>query len=200
MENKKYVEYAGDIHQSGNHLLALINDILEISKAVAGKFELTEQEFDVEKALAESVGMQETQIVQKNIRLDILVQRNLPPFCGDELRVRQIFLNRLSNAVKLTPENSLVTIDAFLDEGGLGIYISDTGMGISLEQQDQVFEEFSRTDSDRVRAIKGTGLGLPMSKMPAQLHGGSMALKSELNVGTTSQVWFPKDWLVSLAA
>jgi len=200
IENPKYVEYAEDINQSGNHLLSLINDILDISSAAAGKLDLQEQEFDVEDAIRDCVTMLEPQMKEKNIRLDMLIQDNLPAMRGDERRIRQIFINILSNAVKFTPNDGLLTVDAFLDDGGLGIYVSDTGIGIGPDEIDRVFEEFSRTGSERVKQIEGTGLGLPMSKLLTELHGGSLALKSEVNVGTTVQVWLPGDRLVSLAA
>jgi len=196
--NAEYKGYCRDIHQSGLHLLKLINDILDISKIEAGKLELYEEEFDPAKAIESCIRLINERAVSSNIDLAVKVQQGLPQIRADERKVKQILINLLSNAVKFTPEGGQVTVEAEAGpDTGLKISVSDTGIGISEEDFAIILTPFGQVDSTLSRRYDGTGLGLPLAKTLTELHGGTLEIESSVGSGTTVTILFPPRRLVA---
>ena len=188
--NAKQKERIQDINLCGTHLLQLISDILEFSKGEAGKLELNEESFDMHELVKESLRMMNEKIKAKSINLVVDIAPNLPLMQGDKRKIRQILLNLLSNAVKFTPEDGSIKTAAKLDQhGNMNLIVADTGMGIAEEDIPTALSVFGQVH--RSSAHEGTGLGLPLCKMFAELHGGKMALVSAVGEGTTVRVIFP---------
>ena len=177
----RYRDYATDIHGAGQHLLSLINDILDLSKAEAGKLELHVEPVDLADLIRESTRLMSERAAQQNLRLTLDIAA-LPPLLIDRLRTKQILLNLLSNAIKFTPEHGSVSVKADLDQAGrVVICVRDTGIGIAPEKIALAFEPFRQIDSTLARKFEGTGLGLPLVKTLIELHGGDVTLESGLN-------------------
>jgi two-component system cell cycle sensor histidine kinase PleC len=185
-----YRDYAADIHASGSHLLGLINDILDLSKIEAGKFELREQEFDLHDIAQIAVRMIALRIEQKRIRLSVAIPQGLTVW-GDPHAFKQIALNIASNALKFTPEGG--TIDCWLtrDDGFLTIHVRDSGCGIRQDDLERVFESFGQGRHDVAQADKSTGLGLPIVRGLMRAHGGDATLISEVGKGTEVRLTMP---------
>lgn len=186
--------YAADIHRSGTHLLALINDILDLSKAEVGKVEMNDSIIDLRNLISSSVGMIRPRADEAAIQLVIDIPPDVPLLRADERKLKQILLNLLSNAVKFTTDGGTVTV-ALIEEtsGDLIITVTDTGIGIAPDKIEQVFEPFVQLDSSLARKYEGTGLGLSLSRRLVQLHGGSLSLESELGAGTITRIRFPSE-------
>ncbi len=194
----QYQEYAGDIRESGMHLLGLINDILDFSRMEAGMLELADQEVDVAELIASSVRMLKRRALDGKIKLVVRTGKTLPHLRGDERRIRQILLNLLSNASKFTPDGGSVSITADADEKrGMRIRVVDTGIGIAKKDIDKVLAPFGQVRNRTTRIIEGTGLGLPLTKTLVEKHGGELDLKSRPGQGTTITIRFPSDRLVA---
>ncbi|MEC4687820.1 MAG: HAMP domain-containing sensor histidine kinase [Nitrospirota bacterium] len=192
--NSKYVDYARDINGAGNHLLNVINDILDIAKIEVGQLELEEDVFDVDESLCICLKMLADQSQKNSVQLERTGLDSLPSLRGDEKKFKQIVINLLSNAIKFTPEGGQVSLGAEIDaHGDLKVTISDTGIGIAAEDLDKVMTPFAQVDSAHSRKHQGTGLGLPISKALSELHGGSFTMASEPGVGTTVTVCFPAE-------
>jgi len=190
--NKRYVEYARDIHSSGIHLLSIISDILDLSKIEAGRRELYESIVDLYDATESSMRLVRGRAENGNIKLVNAVPRDTPRITADERSVKQILLNLLSNAVKFTREGGCVTVRAARREDGrLAVSIEDTGIGIAAENIGLVLAPFSQVDSSLSRRYEGTGLGLPLVKSLIELHGGELMITSELGCGTAATIIFP---------
>ena len=187
-----YFEYAGDINNAGHHLLAIVNDVLDIAKIEAGKVEFTEGEADLGAILDASLRAVKTQAKSGNVRiLKEYPQEGIKVRC-DEVRLRQVFINVLSNAVKFTPAGGDIEIGAALEEdGGLCIAIRDTGIGMTAAGIDAAFEKFRQIDNSLTKRFEGTGLGLPLAKQLAELHGGAVEVSSEPGVGTEVRIRLP---------
>jgi signal transduction histidine kinase len=199
--NKKYADYAKDINNSGQHLLALINDILDLSKAEAGKLELYEEVFDIDDSLNEALRMIEPLAQKKNLVIEVDALANLPFLSADERRFKQILLNLLSNAVKFTPASGRITISIIIDATGeLVVAVQDTGIGISAKELPSIMEEFSRVENVQTKSIEGTGLGLPLTKLLIERHGGRMSIDSKYGEGTTVNFYLPARRLIDQAA
>ncbi len=195
--NSKYVGYARDINGAGQHLLSIINDILDIAKIEVGKMELAEDEFDVTESLCTCLNMLADQSQKNGVQLERIGRDRLPGLRGDEKKFKQIVINLLSNAIKFTPEGGKVTLSAEVeDDGSLKLSVSDTGIGIAVKDLDKVMAPFAQVESAHSRKHQGTGLGLPISKAFAELHGGSFTMNSEPGVGTTVTVRFPAERIV----
>ncbi len=191
-DNPKYVDYAGDIRQAGTHLLGVINDILDIAKIEAGQLDLYEDAFDTDDALEVCVKMLADQAKESDLKLEREGTDKLPNLWGDEKKFKQIIINLLSNAIKFTPEGGKVTLTAEIDDDGrLELTVSDTGIGIAAEHLETALAPFAQVDSAYSRTHEGTGLGLPISRALAELHGGTLNMGSELGVGTAVTVRFP---------
>lgn len=182
-----YKSYAGDIHASGSHLLGLINDILDLSKIEAGKFELNETEVDLFELVEDTRRIISLRAAQKGV----VLRNEIPPgliVMGDPSAMRQISLNLASNALKFTPAGG--SIRSYLDvrDGQFCIVTQDTGCGIRPEDLDRVFESFGQGRHDIANKEKGTGLGLPIVRGLVRAHGGDVTIESELGKGTKVRV------------
>jgi signal transduction histidine kinase len=189
--SERYPEYAGDIANSANHLLSLINDILNLAKLEAGKFQLQEQEVDLAVTVDECLRLLETQVRKGNIRLSVALDPEAVLLYADARRLRQILLNLLSNAVKFTPEGGDIRVTSVRRNGGVAISVSDTGCGIAAADIPKVLAPFGQVESKIRRRHEGTGLGLPLAKQLVELHGGLMTIDSNLDVGTTVTILLP---------
>jgi len=194
IDSPQYKEYIKDIHDSGTHLYNLINDILDVSKAEAGKLELSEAVVDVADAVARCVRLVKDRAARAEVRLEVKTPDDLSRLFADERKIKQILLNLLSNAVKFTPAGGTVTTTVGLTpEGDFAITVADSGIGIAPEDLATVMAPFGQVDSRLARKYEGTGLGLPLTKALVELHGGSLSLESEVHKGTTVTALFPAD-------
>ena len=182
--NEKQAEYVEDIYTSGNHLLSLINDLLDLAKVEAGRIELDVKQFDLPSALENSITLVRERANRHGILIDLAIDERLSSFMGDERKLKQIMLNLLSNAVKFTPNGGRIGVKASPADGGVQISVSDTGVGIKLEDQQAVFEEFRQVGDDAHKR-EGTGLGLTLTKKLVELHGGRIRVESEIGKGST---------------
>ncbi|MBT3305738.1 MAG: HAMP domain-containing histidine kinase [Alphaproteobacteria bacterium] len=190
--NPQYLEYAGDIHHSGMYLLKLINEILDLSKIEAGAMEINEQTIDLAEAMRECEAMLKDEARKIGINLVLSMPDDLPNFQGDPLRLKQIFLNLLSNALKFTPAGGTITLDARQNETGeIQISVADSGIGIAAEDLNRILLPFEQAEGFLEHSDPGTGLGLALTKSLTELHGGRLSLTSDLGVGTTVTLNFP---------
>ncbi|WP_085120596.1 PAS-domain containing protein [Tistlia consotensis] len=188
----RYRTYAQDIRDSGTHLLDIINDILDVSKAEAGMLELAEEPIELADAVTASLRLISQRAERGGVRLRESVPQELPPLLADPRRLKQILINLLSNAVKFTPAGGTVSVEAWQEaEGELAIRIADTGIGIKPEDLARVLEPFTQADSGFNRRHEGTGLGLPLTKALVELHGGRLELSGNEGGGTRAVVRFP---------
>jgi two-component system, NtrC family, sensor kinase len=181
--NEKQEEYLDDILSSGNHLLSLINDVLDLSKVEAGQVELEVASFSLREALERGVVMVREPATKHGVRLSLELAPGVDLVEGDERRLRQVIFNLLSNAVKFTPEGGEVVLATGSRDHEVLISVTDTGPGIPLEDHERIFEEFQQTDVG-VRQREGTGLGLALSKRLVELHGGRIWVESEPGHGS----------------
>jgi len=181
-----------DSYNSGRLLLSLINDILDLSKIEAGKFDLVEEPVDVGTVIQRSLHQIEGMAEQADLRLEADVPEDLPPMVGDERALAQVLNNLLSNAVKFTPSGGLVTCQARLgEEKGIQIWVTDMGIGMSEEDIAQALVPFEQVDGTRTRQHEGSGLGLHLSMNLMKLFGGTLDLSSKVGEGTTVVLSFP---------
>ena len=193
LENKHYKEYAGDIHSSGFHLLKLINEILDLSRVEAGRYELNEEAINLVQVVDESQHMMKLKASEKDIDMTVQLQTDMPQIWADSRAVRQVTLNLISNALKFTPKGGTVVVKCGWTTGG-GQYISvkDTGPGIPEEEVPIILSAFGQGSIAIKSAEQGTGLGLPIVQALAQIHDGSFELKTKLREGTEVIVTFPR--------
>ncbi len=197
--NSKYREYAIDINDSGLHLLALINDILDLSKIEAEKEDLNEENLNIPELIRSVRTLMKGWADSKGIKLDIDTAEGLPALHADERRLKQILVNILSNAMKFTEAGGRVTWKTWYgDDSGFVFQIADTGIGIALDDIPKMLAPFGQIEGVYNRKHQGTGLGLPLTKSVVELHGGCLDLQSELGVGTTVTVRFPATRIVGL--
>jgi GAF domain-containing protein len=189
--NEKQAEYTDDILTSGRHLLSLINEILDLSKVEAGRMELELSTFDLPTALENARTFVRERAVRHAITLDLSVDERLGDFVGDERKIKQILLNLLSNAVKFTPEGGRIEVSAKQSNSAIEISVSDTGIGISPEDQATIFEEFRQVGGDYAHKKEGTGLGLTLAKKFVELHGGRIWVESEVGKGSSFMFTLP---------
>jgi len=189
--NAKQVEYLEDILSSGQHLLSLINEILDLSKVEAGRMELDLISFDLPQTLENALTLVRERATRRGIALELAVDERLGTFVGDERKIRQVLLNLLSNAVKFTPEGGRVNVAAAPGDGAVRIAVSDSGIGIAPEDQGAIFEEFRQVGTGSAQKQEGTGLGLTLAKKFVELHGGTIWVESELGKGSTFTFTLP---------
>ncbi|MEP6970473.1 MAG: HAMP domain-containing sensor histidine kinase [Betaproteobacteria bacterium] len=189
--NDKQAEYVKDIHSSGRHLLSLINDILDLSKIEAGRMELELSKIDLPAALADAITLVKERAIRHGIDLVLEVPADIDCIHADARKFKQIMLNLLSNAVKFTPDGGKVAVRAQYQGNSVWVSVSDTGTGISVEDQEAVFEEFKQVGGDSLRNAEGTGLGLPLAKRFVELHGGTLWLESVPGEGATFNFKLP---------
>ncbi|MEP6831285.1 MAG: ATP-binding protein [Rhizomicrobium sp.] len=188
--------YVTEIRDSGNHLLALINDILDLSRLDAGKEELSERRVGSRSLLEDAIRMVALRANEEGLNLDLAAPDGLPDLVVDERRIKQVVLNILSNAIKFTPAGGRIAISAKLVQENFTICIRDTGIGIAKDDIPKAMERFSQIDRRLARRYEGTGLGLALSVRLMALHGGTLAIESELNVGTLVTITLPPDRMV----
>jgi signal transduction histidine kinase len=181
--NEKQEEYLDDILSSGNHLLSLINDVLDLSKVEAGQIELEVATFSMREALERGVVMVREPASKRGLRLALEPASDVDLVDGDERRLRQVIYNLLSNAVKFTPAGGSVVVGSARVDGEVQVSVTDTGPGIAPEDHERIFEEFQQTDVG-VEQREGTGLGLALSKRLVELHGGRIWVESEPGHGS----------------
>jgi signal transduction histidine kinase len=188
--NEKQDEYLKDIHASGQHLLSLINDILDLSKIEAGRMELELTDFNLPVALDNALTLVRERAGRHAIALHITVDERLGQVRGDERKIRQVVLNLLSNAIKFTPDGGRINVRAVPDDGGVEVSVSDTGLGIAPEDQEAIFEEFRQVGT-AAKKVEGTGLGLALSRKFIELHGGRIWVHSQVGAGSTFTFTIP---------
>jgi signal transduction histidine kinase len=195
--NEQYRAYVGDIHASGAHLLQIINDILDLSKAEAGKLTLDESVFDVRDVIRSIVQLTSVRAEAGGLRQTTDLPPDLPLLRADERKTLQSILNLVTNAIKFSRPGGGIEIACRVDpEQGLSVTITDTGIGIAADDLGRVVEAFEQADSSLSRKQQGTGLGLPLVRTMMELHGGRFELHSTLGVGTEAKIIFPPDRLV----
>jgi signal transduction histidine kinase len=182
--NEKQAEYLDDILSSGNHLLSLINDVLDLSKVEAGQVELEVKSFSLREALERGVVMVRERATEDGVQVALAADPEVDIVEGDERRIKQVIFNLLSNAVKFTPAGGAVDVSAARVNGEVRIAVADTGPGIAAGDHDRIFDEFQQAEAG-MEQREGTGLGLALSKRLVELHGGRLWLESELGKGST---------------
>lgn len=195
----RYVDYAADIRDSGQHLLNLINDVLDVSKIEFGKVELNEEPVDVAAVVQSCMRLMRDRAEEAGLELYAELPPDLPFLQADVRRLKQILLNLMSNAVKFTPVGGRVVIRGALQRDGLSIAVADTGIGIAPNDLEKALRPFGQIDSRMTRKYQGSGLGLPLTKSMIELHGGRLLLESELGRGTTATIWLPRERVIKLA-
>ena len=188
--NEKQEEYLKDIYASGQHLLSLINDILDLSKVEAGRMELELAAFDLPTAIDNALTLVRERAGRRGITLGCEIGERVGMIQGDERKVKQVLLNILSNALKFTPEGGRIDVRTALKEGTVEISVTDTGVGIAPEDQEAIFEEFRQVGTSD-KKVEGTGLGLALSRKFIELHGGRIWVQSQEGVGSTFTFTIP---------
>jgi signal transduction histidine kinase len=192
----KYRDYVGEIHDSGEHLLSIINDILDLSRIEAGVTTLMEGEVDVAALIADSIRIAQGRTDSGRTKIMPHIAAGLPPLVCDKRLLKQVLLNILSNALKFTPDHGDVTITARREAiGGLEIRVSDSGIGIPADRINDVLQPFTRVEDSYVRRHEGAGLGLPLSKQFVELHGGTLMIESTEGRGTAVTIRLPEERL-----
>lgn len=190
--NEQYQEYADHIHSSGTHLLSLINDILDLSSAESGKLVLKDEPTDVAEACEVAVRIMSAKAIESGVKLHGINAPHLPLLMADPLRLKQIFINLVSNAVKFTPDGGTVSCDARINaDGAMIVTVADTGIGMDEFGKAIALEKFGQVDSSLSRKHDGTGLGLPLTKGLVDLHGGTLEIDSHPGKGTAVTISFP---------
>src|SRR4029078_7799800 len=187
--NDRQAEYVDDVLSSGQHLLNLINDILDLAKVEAGRMELQPSTFDLSEVLENAASMVRERATRQGTSLTVAVDASVGDMEGDERKVKQILFNLLSNAVKFTPSGGKVTIAARTADEQVVISVHDTGIGISAEEQEKIFEEFYQVGASRTQ--EGTGLALALTRRLVELHHGRLVVESEPGVGSTFTATMP---------
>ncbi|MGH7309069.1 MAG: GAF domain-containing protein [Candidatus Rokuibacteriota bacterium] len=186
----KQDEYLKDIYASGQHLLSLINDILDLSKIEAGRMDLDRTDFEVSQAIDNALMLVRDRAARRDITLRQSVDQRLGQIRADERKIKQVLLNLLSNALKFTPEGGRIEVRAAIVDGMAEISVADTGVGIAPEDQEAVFEEFRQVGAT-AKHVEGTGLGLALSRKFIELHGGRIWVQSQVGVGSTFTFTLP---------
>ena len=190
----RYRAYADDINRSGMHLLELVNDLLDLSKIEAGKMELVEDLVDVGHLIADCVALLRDTAARAEVELVVDKSLRLPPLYADERKLKQIVINLLSNAIKFTPAGGTIEIVASIAvSGDLQILVRDSGVGIKPEDVAKVFEPFGQLRAAIETGQPGTGLGLPLSRKLAELHGGTLEIESSAGRGTSVLLGLPRE-------
>jgi PAS domain S-box-containing protein len=197
IDNPHYRSYVADIHFSSTHLLNLINEILDVTKAEAGKLEVQEQVFDLRDVIEAVVRISGPPIDKAGVTVTVGLPADLPRLRADEGKTRQVFFNLIGNAVKFTPAGGRIDISGrFERETGLSITVADSGIGIAPQDLSRVLEPFVQVDSSLSRRHQGTGLGLPAVKGIMELHHGAIELQSTVGAGTAVTITFPPERVV----
>jgi len=196
-----YREYSADIHNSGVHLLNLINEILDLSRIEAGRYELNEEAVSLINVVADCHHLLKLRASSRGITIHEVFERAMPKIWGDERAVRQIVLNLLSNSIKFTPQGGEIWLKVgWTASGGQYLSVKDTGSGIAEDEIPIVLASFGQGSNSIKSAEQGAGLGLPIAKSLVDMHGGTFTLKSKLRIGTEVIVTFPPERVMSALA
>ena len=192
LKDAEVVEYSGLILDAATHLLAVINDILDISKMQSGKYALDAREVELEEILQVAVASFRPTAMEVGVTLESRFDANLPTIKGDPAKLRQVFSNLISNAIKFTPRGGTATVEAGTGVGGsASVHVRDTGLGMTMEEIEVALTPFGQVDASRARWREGAGLGLPIAKALVQLHGGHLEIRSSKSLGTEVTVVLP---------
>jgi len=190
--NPRYASYAQDIHDAGNHLLSVINDILDLSKAEAGQLDLNEDEIEVAYAIEAVHHLMRERIKVGGVSLESVIPTPFPLLKADTRKFRQMLFNLISNSIKFTPMGGRIAIRASVSNtGGIDVTVADTGIGMAARDIPLALKPFGQIDSRLSRRFEGTGLGLPLVKAMIELHGGHLEIASSPGAGTTIRLIFP---------
>ena len=189
--NPQYIEFARSIHQSGRHLVGIINDILDLSKVEAGQVALDEEHTPVKAVLDDAAALVRQPGDAAQLVLDVTIENDLPDVFIDAQKIAQALVNLVSNAIKFTPPGGQIRVRAFKAGGDVAITVSDTGAGIAEDELVEVMKPFVQSREAERRKIQGTGLGLPLADQYVKLHGGTLSLISALGAGTTATITLP---------
>lgn len=195
--NHIYIDYVRDIHSSGTHLLALVDDILDLSRIEAGVDELELEKVDISGVATEAINLLRLQAEQHHVRLSLDFGADLPLVLGDQRKLRQIFVNLITNAIKFNVEKGRVRVTSRTAAAGLYVDIVDTGLGIAEADLPIVLKRFGQADSERRRQNAGVGIGLPLCDVLMRQHDGTLTVDSKLGEGTRVTMFFPKERLFS---
>jgi signal transduction histidine kinase len=195
----RYVGYAQDVRESGEHLLSLINDVLDVAKIEGNKIELYEEIVDCVMIVDTCIRLVRERAIAAGVTVSKHVEPSVPKLLADERRLKQIVLNLLSNAVKFTPSGGSVSVHVASDAKGFRIEVLDTGIGIVEQDIERALAPFGQIDSRLARRYNGTGLGLPLAQSLTELHGGRLEITSKLEQGTTVTIWLPSARIFNLA-
>lgn len=196
--NDSYVDYASDIYKSGEHLLSLINDLLDLSKIEAGKFELDEENLDLGALIEQSRHLLEAQLNDRQISFEAAIDADAGHLFSDRRAITQIFFNLFSNASKFNRDGGSISVVVKLDDNNcVVIKVSDTGCGFEIDETDTALMPFGRIENPMTKETPGTGLGLPIVQALMTLHNGRLEIQSELHVGTTITLRFPAERTIS---
>ncbi|MCY1216980.1 Sensor histidine kinase RcsC [compost metagenome] len=193
LENDRQREYVSLIHKSGEHLLSVVNTMLDMSKIEAGRYELMPEPFRVAEAVAACEAMLSHQAAEKGVKLVSRVTRGIGEVNADQRAFQQVLINLVGNAVKFTDHGGVVTIDAEVDGAMLKLSVSDTGIGIAADKLELLGQPFVQIQNDYTRRYEGTGLGLSLVKGLVALHGGDLTIRSREGEGTVIVVTIPRD-------
>jgi signal transduction histidine kinase len=190
--SERQASYTKDIHDSGQHLLQIINNVLDMSKVEAGQYQLYETAVDLRDVARASIAIISGRAREQGLSLELAINGSLPCVMADERTLRQVLLNLISNAVKFTHTGGTVTVTGGVQpDGDIALHVRDTGIGIAQESLELVMEPFRQANGSFSREYEGTGLGLTISKNFIELHGGKLTIESEVGVGTTVSVVLP---------
>lgn len=190
--NPQYIEFARSIHESGRHLVGIINDILDLSKVEAGKVQLEDEATTIAALVDQVAVLMHHSISHAGLTLDVAIEQGLPEVLVDVRKFDQVLLNLISNAVKFTPSGGRIRIESRRNpDGGIVIRVTDTGIGIAADELAEVLKPFVQSRDAERRRVQGTGLGLPLADQLVRLHGGTMSLASTRGEGTTVTIQLP---------
>ncbi|MGB1077658.1 MAG: sensor histidine kinase, partial [Bdellovibrionales bacterium] len=188
---EKYLDYIKGIRESGEHLLDLISDILDMSKIEAGKYELVTEQVNISKVIQLSVHMMEGRALDNTIKLETILESEDITITADRRAIMQVLLNLLSNAVKFTKENGAVSVSCKKVSKGVEIVVKDNGIGIPAMKLNSITNPFEQVSNQYTRDHDGSGLGLAITKELVELHGGQMSIESKVDVGTSVKITLP---------
>jgi signal transduction histidine kinase len=192
LANDKYLSCTGDILASGQHLLTMINQVLDLAKVESGRMNVHYEPVSLADIVEQSVRMVRPRADAKSLTIEIDAPWDLPAIDGDEVKLRQVMINLLSNAVKFTPSGGAVSVTAAIEADMAWLRVRDTGIGIAEDDLARVLEPFCQVDSPLGRSSEGTGLGLSLSKKLAEIMGGELTLSSALGLGTEVEIRIPR--------
>jgi PAS domain S-box-containing protein len=200
VDNPHYKGYIKDINESGLHLLALINDILDLAKIESGKDDLAEEAIDLAENTKSALMLVRQRAMERGVILNLEIEEGMPALWADPRKLKQVFVNLLTNAIKFTDRGGLITFAARRDAaGGLVFEIADTGIGIAPEDIPKALSQFGQVKRDPEYAQEGTGLGLPLTQAIVEQHGGTLELRSQPGIGTSVTVRFPPPRMVEFS-